>query len=70
MTGIERALLAAGSARALAQACGVGETAVSKWKARGYVPISHTGTIAKATGVAVRDLIDPAVVRAVSEETR
>lgn len=70
MTGIERAILAAGSARALAQACGVGETAVSKWKARGYVPICQIAKITRVTGVAARDLFDPAVVRAVSEETR
>lgn len=69
MSGIEQAVAAAGSAKALALLCGVQEPAVSKWRAKGWVPTTHMAAITRATGVPSRDLMDPEVVRIVREET-
>lgn len=69
-SGVERAVAAVGSARALAFLCGVQEAAVSKWRAKGYVPVAHMPAITRATGVTARYLMDPEVVRIVLEETR
>lgn len=63
MTGIERAILAAGSAKALALACGVQEPAVSKWKARGYAPWDHHARIHVRTGVEL-DVLEQDVISA------
>lgn len=61
MTGIQQAVAAAGSQRALAAKCGVQEAAVSKWVARGYAPGKHVITLHHAYNVAIRDLVSPAV---------
>lgn len=49
-TALERAILSAGSAKALAKIRGVTPMAVSYWKVRG-VPARHVLPIEKATGV-------------------
>ncbi|MBJ2282469.1 helix-turn-helix domain-containing protein [Pseudomonas sp. MF6767] len=54
-TPLERAILAAGSGKALAGLLGVTPMAVSYWKARG-VPARHALSIEKATGVSRHEL--------------
>lgn len=54
-TPLERAILVAGSGKALAQLLGVTPMAVSYWKVRG-VPARHALPIEKATGVSRHEL--------------
>ncbi|WP_133772902.1 transcriptional regulator [Pseudomonas graminis] len=54
-TALERAILAAGSAKALAKTLGVTPMTVSHWKVRG-VPAERAVMIEKATGVSRQDL--------------
>ncbi|WP_411835653.1 transcriptional regulator [Pseudomonas chlororaphis subsp. aurantiaca] len=54
-TPLERAILAAGSGRALAEILGVTPMAVSYWKVRG-VPARHALPIEKATGISRHEL--------------
>ncbi|MBD1555216.1 transcriptional regulator [Pseudomonas typographi] len=54
-TPLERAILAAGSGKALAQLLGVTPMAVSYWKVRG-VPARQALPIEKATGVSRHEL--------------
>lgn len=58
-TPLQRAIDAAHGVGALAAKIGIGQTAVSNWKARpGYVPVEHCAAIERATEGAVtrRDL--------------
>ncbi|WP_325168049.1 transcriptional regulator [Pseudomonas haemolytica] len=52
---VEKAIRAAGSARALAKIQGVSAMAVSHWKIRG-IPARHVISIEKATGVPRHEL--------------
>ncbi|MEX6663189.1 transcriptional regulator [Pseudomonas sp. W2-17] len=54
-TALERAILAAGSAKALARTLGVTPMTVSHWKVRG-VPAERAVMIERATGVSRQDL--------------
>lgn len=63
MTGIERAIAAAGSQTALAELLQVGQPAVSKWKARGYAPWDHHARIHVRTGVEL-DVLEQDVISA------
>nr|WP_286916109.1 YdaS family helix-turn-helix protein [Pseudomonas sp. UBA6276] len=54
-TPLERAILSAGSAKALAKLRGVTPMAVSYWKIRG-VPARHVLPIEKATGISRHEL--------------
>jgi DNA-binding transcriptional regulator YdaS (Cro superfamily) len=54
-TPLERAILAAGSGKALAELLGVTPMAVSYWKARG-VPARQALPIEKATGISRHEL--------------
>lgn len=55
LTALERAILAAGSAKALAKLLGVTPMTISHWKVRG-VPACRAVMIEKATGVLRQDL--------------
>jgi len=61
MTGIERAIEAAGGEAALGELLGVSQQAVSKMKRRGFVPLHRVGQIVAAFRIAREDLIDPAI---------
>lgn len=63
MTGIERAIAAAGTQEALASICGVSQPAVSKWVKWGHAPQSQVLTINRATGVPIPELVSPALRR-------
>lgn len=56
-TGIQRAVDAAGSQRALASILGVSQQAVAQWVARGYAPASRVVEIEAQLGVPRADLI-------------
>jgi DNA-binding transcriptional regulator YdaS (Cro superfamily) len=62
MTGIERAIEAAGGEAQLAAQLGVTQQAVNKMKHKGFAPQERAFQIAELTGVAVRDLLDPMIV--------
>lgn len=59
MTGVERAIEALGGQQALADACGVTQPAVSRWKAQGWVPAKHWHAIEVATGMRAREIAHP-----------
>lgn len=61
MTGIERAIRAAGTQEALAAICGVTQPAVSKWVKWGHAPQSQVLLISRRTGVPVRELVSPSL---------
>lgn len=63
MTGIERAIAAAGGGRKLAAAIGVRPPAVSKWRAQGYVPLHRVERIARMYGVPTWELCAPSVAK-------
>lgn len=59
MTGIEKAIAAAGSEQALGEMLGVSQQAVSKMKRRGFVPLSRVDQIVNVMRIAREELIDP-----------
>lgn len=59
MTGMARAILAAGSQGKLAELLGVTQQAVSKWEARGWAPLKRARQIAAAFPIALKELVDP-----------
>lgn len=63
MTGIERAIKAAGGQQGLASVCGVTQPAVAKWVRWGHAPQRRVAEISKATGVPVHDLVSPSLRR-------
>ena len=68
MTGIRKAIEAAGGEVALADLCGVTQQAVSKWKQRGYVPLRPVDRATQITNmfrIERKELIDPALLDAV-----
>ena len=64
MTGIQKAIAAAGSEAKLADMLGVTQQAVNKMKKRGYVPLSRVDQITSAFRVDRAELIDPALQEA------
>lgn len=68
MTGIQKAIDAAGSETALAEVMGVTQQAVSKWKSKGYVPLRPVDRATQITNmfrIERKELIDPALLDAV-----
>lgn len=69
MTGIEKAIAALavrdsqrnGGQVALAEALGISQEAVRQWKAQGYVPWERAAKVARLTGVAAGELVDPRI---------
>lgn len=67
--GIDAAVHALGTQAALADALGVSQQAVAKWRKRGFVPVERAVEVEQATGVPrarllnprVRELLDPGV---------
>lgn len=59
MTGIEKAVEAAGSQPKLAALIGVSKQAVQQWVAQGYVPVDRVVAIEAETGVARSELVEP-----------
>ena len=69
MTGIERAIAAAGSETQLGDALGVTQQAVNKMKRRGYCPPDRARQIAGLyPDIPVRTLIDPDLAALMEEE--
>lgn len=62
MTGILKAVQAAGSQRKLAADLKVSQQAVSQWVTRGYVPLDRALEIKQLYFVEVRDLVSPTLV--------
>ncbi len=62
MTGILRAVQAAGSQRKLAADLKVSQQAVSQWVTRGYVPLNRALEIKQLYFVEVKDLVSPTLV--------
>lgn len=62
LTGIARAVEAAGGQSALARLLDVSQQAVQQWLLAGYAPTSRVATISIATGVAAVDLLDPRII--------
>lgn len=58
-SGMTRAVLAAGSQGKLAELLGVSQQAISKWEARGWVPLARARQIAAAFPIPLKDLLDP-----------
>lgn len=67
MTGIERAIETAGGEAQLGEKLGVTQQAVNKMKHKGFAPQERAAQIAELTGVAVRDLLDPKIVKLMEE---
>lgn len=63
MTGIDRAIEAAGGEKALGDLLGVTQQAVNKMKRRGYCSVAKAEQIANNMPIPVEDLLDPEVVR-------
>ncbi len=61
VTGIERAIVAAGGQRKLADALGVTQQAVSGWLISGYVPLDRAREIETQFGVNRMALINPRI---------
>jgi DNA-binding transcriptional regulator YdaS (Cro superfamily) len=59
--GVRLAVLRAGGATALARVVGVTRQAVIYWIRVGHVPIARVDDVARATGVAPRDLVQAEV---------
>ena len=55
-SGIERAIIWAETQQALAAKLGVGQSRISDWLARGYVPKNRVALVASVTGIPVDDL--------------
>jgi len=74
MTGIQRAVLAAGGQRALAERLRStidgydcpSQQAISLWVRRGYVPNSRVAEIAAATGIDPQSLLAPELRQALA----
>lgn len=62
--GVDLAVERAGSQGKLAASLGISQQAVGKSVSRGYFSITRAYQVGQVTGVPVRDLIDPRVVRA------
>jgi hypothetical protein len=62
MTGMEKAIKAAGGQVALAEQLGVSQQAISLWKRRGYAPISRLTEIECQYGVRSLELINPRII--------
>ena len=63
MTGIDKAVQAAGSKSALAALLGISQQAVSKMQRRGFCPIKRAEQIAAAFPIPVDELLNPEMVR-------
>lgn len=61
-SGIEAAIAAAGKQQLLAEAIGVSQQAVSRWRRRGYVPVCHVVQIETQFGVPRTSLVSPKVL--------
>jgi DNA-binding transcriptional regulator YdaS (Cro superfamily) len=61
-SGIEAAIQAAGKQALLAEAIGVSQQAVSRWRRRGYVPVCHVVQIESQFGVPRATLVSPRVL--------
>lgn len=61
-TGIEAAIEAAGKQALLAEAIGVSQQAVSRWRRRGFVPVRHVVQIETQFGVPRATLVSPRVL--------
>lgn len=59
MTGIDKAIAAAGSEAKLGYMLGVTQQAVNKMKKRGFVPLSRVDQITNAFRIGRDELIDP-----------
>lgn len=59
MTGIDKAIAAAGSEQALADMLGCTQQAVNKMKRNGYAPKGRVDQIANGFGIPREELIDP-----------
>jgi len=59
LSGIRRAVVAAGSQTKLAAMIGVGQGRVHDWTVKGYVPTSRAPIVASATGISLIDLLRP-----------
>lgn len=53
MDALDKAIRIVGSQKALGEACGVWQTAVSQWRSRGSVPAEYCASIERATKGAV-----------------
>lgn len=68
MTGIDKAVAAAGGARQLAQQLGVTRQAVQKWQQCGWVPTSRALEIEQLHGMSRWALIKPAIAAILSAD--
>jgi hypothetical protein len=64
MTGIEKAIEAAGGQAALGDMLGVTQQAVGRMKKRGYVPLDRVDQIVNTFRIARSELVDPRMVEA------
>lgn len=69
MTGIEKAIEAAGGQTALAEMLGCSQQNVAKMKSRGFCPVETAEKIAERYGIPVLELVSPSL-RAVVEAMR
>ena len=65
---LRRAIDTAGGILKFREAMGVSHQAVYHWMKKGRVPLIRAGRIEELYGTPTRDLIDPAIVRALSSD--
>jgi DNA-binding transcriptional regulator YdaS (Cro superfamily) len=62
LTGLARAVEAAGSITALARKLGVAHQVANRWVHRGYVPAARALEIEVIYGIPARDLVKPSLL--------
>ena len=62
LTGLARAVEAAGSISALARALGIAHQVANRWVRRGYVPAARALELEVLYGVPAKDLVKPSLL--------
>ena len=67
-TGIEKAILSAGSQLGLARQLGVSQQVISLWRRQGWVPLKRVNEIEAQFGIPRIELVNPTILDMVSTD--
>jgi len=67
-TGIEKAILSAGSQLELAKQLGVSQQVISLWRRQGWVPLKRVNEIEAQFGIPRIELVNPTILDMVSTD--